>query len=144
MATRNRSAPPDPVIPVLTYPDVAAAVEWLTRVFGFAERVRIGDHRAQLSTGGGAVIVADDSSGRGAPAADEAITHSVMIRVDDVAAHHHACVAAGADVLGEPTDHPYGERQYSVRDPWGHRWSFTQSIDDVEPESWGGVTVSPW
>jgi uncharacterized glyoxalase superfamily protein PhnB len=56
----NRSAPPVSVTPVLTYPNVTEAVEWLVRVFGFEERVRIGDHRSQLSFGNGALIVADD------------------------------------------------------------------------------------
>jgi len=43
----NRSAPPATVTPVLFYPDVRAAVEWLEAAFGFGQRVRIGDgHRA--------------------------------------------------------------------------------------------------
>ena len=49
---RNRSVPPSIVIPVLVYPDVRQAVAWLSEVFGFVERTRIGeDHRAQLAVG---------------------------------------------------------------------------------------------
>ena len=45
----NRSIPQATVVPVLIYPDVRAAVDWLSTAFGFVERVRIGeDHRAQL------------------------------------------------------------------------------------------------
>jgi uncharacterized glyoxalase superfamily protein PhnB len=57
----NRSAPPATVTPVLAYPDVRAAVEWLEAAFGFEERVRIGEsHRAQLRVGSdGAVVVAE-------------------------------------------------------------------------------------
>ena len=45
----NRSIPPVTVIPVLVYPDVRAAVDWLIAAFGFEERVRIGEsHRAQM------------------------------------------------------------------------------------------------
>ena len=57
----NRSIPSATVIPVLVYPDVREAVDWLGAAFGFAERVRIGeDHRSQLAVGdGGAVIIAD-------------------------------------------------------------------------------------
>jgi hypothetical protein len=40
--------------------------------------------------------------------------------------------------LRAPADYPYGERQYSVEDFAGHRWTFTQSIADVAPEEWGG------
>lgn len=55
----NRSIPTATVIPVLSYPSVRDAVAWLGAAFGFIEQVRIGeDHRAQLSVGDGAVIVA--------------------------------------------------------------------------------------
>ena len=64
----NRSMPPPTVIPVLSYPDVREAVAWLTASFGFAERVRIGEnHRAQMSVGDAAVIIADTGGDRGAP-----------------------------------------------------------------------------
>jgi hypothetical protein len=54
----NRSIPSSTVIPVLIYPDVREAVEWLGAAFGFAERVQIGEnHRSQLSFGDGAIIV---------------------------------------------------------------------------------------
>ena len=146
VAMRNASIPPYSVLPVLAYDDVRAAVEYLTRVFGFAERVQIGDHRAQLSApaGGGAVIVADATHGRRSPAAWDGVTQSVMVRVDDVDTHYRAAVPAGAQVTSEPADYAYGERQYSVRDPAGHLWIFTQSVADIAPETWGGVTISAW
>lgn len=144
VAMRNASVPPYSVLPVLAYDDVRAAVGYLTPVFGFAERVRIGDHRAQLSAGDGAVIVADATRGRRSPAAADGVTQSVMVRVEDLDAHYRAVVAAGAQVTSEPADYAYGERQYSVRDPGGHLWTFTESVADIAPETWGGVTVSPW
>src|SRR5690349_17703520 len=56
----NRSIPAATVIPVLIYPDVRAAVAFLTTAFGFEERVKIGeDHRSQLRYGDGGLIVAD-------------------------------------------------------------------------------------
>ena len=51
----NRSMPTSAVIPVLGYRDVREAVAWLTRAFGFEERLRISDQRSQLAFGGGAV-----------------------------------------------------------------------------------------
>ena len=74
---RNRSAPPASVTPVLTYPNVAAAVDWLTRTFGFVEHVRISDHRAQLGFGDGVAIVADVSQGpkRPHPSQRHALDH---------------------------------------------------------------------
>ena len=36
----NRSAPKATVVPILVYEDVAAALNFLTRAFGFKERLR--------------------------------------------------------------------------------------------------------
>jgi uncharacterized glyoxalase superfamily protein PhnB len=137
----NRSAPDGPVIPVLTYADVEAASAWLAEVLGFFVRVRIGPHRAQLSFGDGSLIVADTGSERAVPTAD-AVSASVMLRVDDAAAVLERARAHGATVLGEPTDHPYGERQCSLRDPGGHLWTLTQTLRDVAPEDWGGTRAA--
>lgn len=130
-------------MPVLTYPDVGRAVEWLTRTFGLVEHVRIGDHRAQLGFGDGAVIVADATQGRRAPGPGDT-THSIMMRVDDVDRHHEHARAAGADIVSPPETHMFGERQYAALDPAGHRWTFTESVADVDPEGWGGTTVVAW
>lgn len=142
MSPRNPSAPPQSVVPVLVYDDVRAAVEWLTQVFGFSERVQISDHRAQLAFGDGAVIVADATHGRGQQAQDAPVTHSVLVRVRDINAHHRNVRAAGVQGGGEPTDQPFGERQYSVVDPGGHLWTFTESVAELRPEDWGGNTVT--
>lgn len=138
----NRSAPVGPVIPVLTYDDVEAATAWLVEVLGFAERVLIGPgHRAQLTFGAGSLIVADTGSEREVPD-DDAVSASVMLRVDDAAALLERARAHGATVVDEPTDHVYGERQCSFRDPGGHHWILTQTLRDVAPEDWGGTAVA--
>ncbi len=137
----NRSIPSAVVIPVLIYPDVRAAVSWLGEAFGFVERVRIGeDHRSQLSFGDGAVIIGDVRNERRPPRAGE-VTHSVMVRVDDVDAHCERARAHGAGILMEPTNFEYGERQYAAEDPAGHHWTFSETIADVAPEAWGGTLV---
>ena len=137
----NRSIPQSTVVPVLIYADVRAAVAWLSAAFGFAERVRIGeDHRAQLKVGDGAVIVADVRHDRRPPRPGEA-THSVLVRVDDARAHCERARRHGAEILMEPTDFEYGERQYAARDPEGHEWTFSETLADVAPEEWGGTTV---
>src|SRR5215210_7866774 len=97
----NRSIPSAAVIPVLVYPDVREAVEWLQIAFGFTERVRIGeDHRSQLSAGDGAVIVADVRGERRPPRRGEQ-THAVVVRVDDARAHRDHARAHGASILME-------------------------------------------
>lgn len=140
----NRSIPPSSAIPVLSYPDVRAAVAWLTASLGFAERVRIGeDHRAQMSVGNAAVIIADTGGGR-SPADPAVKASSVMVRVADVQAQRDRVAEQGGTVLMEPTDFSFGERQCSIVDPWGHHWTLSQTIADVAPEDWGGETIEAW
>ncbi|OLB66897.1 MAG: glyoxalase [Actinobacteria bacterium 13_2_20CM_2_72_6] len=137
----NRSIPMSTVIPVLIYPDVRAAVAWLSAAFGLAERVRIGEnHRAQLRFGDGAVIVGDVRGERRPPRAGE-VTHSVVARVEDARAHCERARAHGARILMEPTDFEYGERQYTAEDLAGHQWTFSETLADVAPEEWGGESV---
>ena len=139
----NRSIPGATVIPVLVYPDVRAAVDWLTAALGFAERVRIGDgHRAQMAVGeGGAVIVAE-VAGDKQPPQPGIVTHVLKVRVADVDAAFEQARRHDARVLAEPVDRPYGERECTIEDPAGHRWQLTQTLRDVAPEEWGGQTVS--
>ena len=137
---RNHSIPSVSVIPVLVYPDVRAAVAFLEAAFGFSERVQIGeDHRAQLAFGDGAVIVGDVRHDHRPPRPGEE-THQVVVRVDDARAHCEHARAHGAQILMEPTDFEYGERQYAVEDLAGHRWTFSETLEDVDPADWGGTT----
>ena len=141
----NRSAPPATVTPVLVYPDVRAAVDWLQSALGFEEKVRIGDaHRSQLAFGAdGAVVVADVRRDKAAPSGG-IVTHEIKLRVDDVDEALALAREAGAQVLEEPKTYEYGERSCVVEDLAGHRWELTQTVRDVEPEEWGGVSVAPW
>ncbi len=145
----NRSMPPSVVIPVLAYPDVRQAVDWLCRAFGFVERLRIADHRAQLSIGAGSIVVTGQRVDPGAsseasdprPMPAGASSHSVMVRVADVDNHHARARQSGARIISPPTDYPYGERQYTAEDIGGHRWTFSQTIADVDPKAWGGMLL---
>jgi len=131
----NRSVPPCPVIPVLIYPDPGVAAEWLSKAFGFTVRLRIANHRIQMRAGAGCFTIAegDEKPDR---------SHIIQVRIDDAKGHCERARAAGAMILTEPTDHMYGERQYNVQDFYGHRWDFTETLADVEPESWGGTSVN--
>ena len=136
---KNRSIPSATVIPVLIYPDVREAVAWLSAAYGFVERLQIGeDHRSQLTFGDGAVIVGDVRGNR-RPPRDGEVTHSVTVRVDDVNAHCDRARQHGARILMEPTVFEYGERQYTAADPAGHQWTFSETLDDVDPATWGGI-----
>lgn len=143
----NRSMPSGVVIPELAYADVRQAVTWLCRTFGLTERLRIGDHRAQLSLGNGSIVVTRrklESASDPSRAPNSHLTpagqnsHAVMVRVKDIDSHYEHAKRSGAHILTTPADYPYGERQYTVEDLDGHLWTFSQTIADVDPSIWGG------
>jgi uncharacterized glyoxalase superfamily protein PhnB len=65
-----------------------------------------------------------------------------MVRVADAKAHCARAAKEGARIVNEPTDYPYGERQYSAEDFAGHEWTFSQTIADVDPATWGAKLIS--
>lgn len=134
----NRSIPRAAVIPTLAVRDVVAATDWLVAAFGFRVRLRIGDHRAQLTAGDGAVVLTRLEDG-----ATVGEDHGILVRVEDVDAHHAAARTAGATILQAPATHPYGERQYVARDPDGHAWTFSETVEDADPVGWGATDFDP-
>jgi len=131
---QNRSMPASTVIPVLAYPAVPEAVAWLSAAFGFTLRLAIGDHRAQLQAGDGAIVITGGSGG-GEPRGGD----SIMVRIPDARGHCDRARTHGATIAMPPTDFPYGERQYTAVDFSGRAWTFSESIADVDPRDWGGV-----
>jgi uncharacterized glyoxalase superfamily protein PhnB len=118
--------------PVITYRDAPAAIEFLTKAFGFERRAvysRDGDsavieHAELLWPHGGGIMLGtagkDDSPfGRRRPGND-----AVYVVCTDPDALYEQAVAAGAEVVRELRDEDYGSRGFSVRDPEGNLWSF--------------------
>jgi uncharacterized glyoxalase superfamily protein PhnB len=150
----NRSAPPGTVVPSLIYEDVGAALDWLCRTFGFTERLRAARPdgvvgHAQISIGGGSVTLGQARVGQGFAAPDTAILRpprqgevsmTISVSVEDVDQHFEHVRRSGARILQPPETYPYGERQYTVEDLAGYRWTFTQSVADVAPQEWGATT----
>jgi uncharacterized glyoxalase superfamily protein PhnB len=131
----NRSIPDATVIPELAYSDVITAAKWLCDTFGFQKRLQIGNHRIQLLVGTGAIVVTE----RAASLRQVDFAHSVLVRVENVDQHYATAMAAGARIIRQPQSYPFGERQYTVEDFEGHIWTFSQTIDDIDPASWGGI-----
>jgi uncharacterized glyoxalase superfamily protein PhnB len=140
MLRKNRSAPSSGVIPVLYYPEVRKAVEWLTTALPLIERLRIGDHRCQLVHENGAIVIATPGAHLDAAPSTlhSAAGHSVMLRVTGIDKLFDRAKKAGARVLAEPADHMYGERQCSFLDPWERPWTLSETIFDSDPADWGG------
>lgn len=134
------------VVPELVYQDVAAALDWLSRVFGFRETLRhtFGDGQvthADMDTGSGGVVMLASAGGQlRSPGDDGHARVKVIVFVDDVDRHFAAVEEARVEALHKPTDKPWGLRQYIVRDPEGHMWEFSQHMRDVPAQDWGAET----
>jgi uncharacterized glyoxalase superfamily protein PhnB len=132
------------IYPRLAYRDELAAVEFLTRAFGFVERrearmepdekwpatlswlehrdgvVMIGRTEREVHQ-----IVSPLDTG-GQP------TCILNIAVEDVDAHYEHAQAEGARIVLEINDAFYGYRRYEALDPEGNRWHFHEPLTAVE------------
>lgn len=140
MAPKLWSAPT--VVPTLSYEDVPAAVEFLTRAFGFRERagarltghgsvlawMEVGDGLITLSTSGG--------HDRTSPRIAGAITQSLKVYVDGIDQHFARAKAAGAIIISEPSDKFWGGRTYEAKDLEGHYWDFSERGRELDSAEW--------
>ena len=115
------------VWPYLLYEDGEAAVEFITRAFGFREVDRTigaagGMHVELEAPSGGRVYLGQPPEGYRNPAT-VGRTSLVFVLVDGVDAHFERARDEGATILGELVDKPYG-RFYRAADLEGHRWMF--------------------
>ena len=113
------------VFPTLRYADPDAAIALLRDAFGFtpaqvARDVAGGVQHAELVSGDGAVLIGPQREGD-AFATGRAVIYVVVADPD---AHHARAVAAGAQIVMDLVDQPYGSREYAARDGEGHIWSF--------------------
>ncbi|PTA42649.1 VOC family protein [Micromonospora sp. RP3T] len=114
------------IYPVLRYPDVHAAVDFLRSAFGLTvHELHSGldgaVRHAQLGHGDGLVMVGPGPAPASRPTDDD---YRVYLAVDDVDAHHERARAAGAEIVRSPFDTDYGSRDYAARDLVGMVWSF--------------------
>ncbi|MBU8542248.1 MULTISPECIES: VOC family protein [Roseomonadaceae] len=125
-------AKPGTLCPCLRYQDAPAALDWLERAFGFRRGLVVPDDKggiahAELHLDGAGLVmlgsVRPDGFGK-APGQLGNITGSIYIRTADADAAHDRAVAAGAQVVRPLENTDYGSRDFSVRDPEGHVWSF--------------------
>lgn len=127
---------PHPTItPGLLYHDAAAAIEWLCQAFGFRKRLvvpgaadRIAHAHLTLGNGGIMLSSAEDYAFpafcQSPRAAGNVPTAEIIVHVADPDAHCAVARHAGATILIEPEDKPYGGRGYACRDPEGYVWAF--------------------
>ncbi|MDB4950774.1 MAG: glyoxalase/bleomycin resistance protein/dioxygenase [Gemmatimonadetes bacterium] len=151
-----QSSDPRPTVyPCLAYDDAAAAIDWLVRVFGLRRHLVVPGEggtilHAELGFGGGIVMAGtakeDSAVGCRSPRMLGGACMALALYVEDVDAHYAASRAAGAGIVLDIADTPYGSRGYTARDPEGYTWTFGTyrpafaPDDAAEPESAGAMT----
>src|SRR5262245_48389668 len=127
------------ITPYLYYKDVAAALDWLARSFGFKERVRMPGPdgaimHAEMEYADGVIMLGCPGSDYQSPRQLGRTTQLLYVYVDDVDKHFQHAQASGAKILEQPADQFYGDRRYGAEDLEGHQWNFAQHVRDVAME----------
>jgi PhnB protein len=135
-------------IPYILYSDCEAALDFLSRAFGFEEVLRfVGDagyvNHAEMRLGEARIFMGNPGPEYRNPGELGNETVGIYVYVDgSVDELCERARAAGADIREEPTDQDYGERRFTAKDPEGHVWFFAQPTQDVAPEEWGATASS--
>lgn len=121
------------VAPYLFYEDAEAAADFLTRAFGFEERMRAiggaGGLHVELRLDDESVMIGQATWDYANPRKSDNATAMVHVYVDDVEALRERARSAGAEIVNELVEQPNGDRRTDIRDPEGHMWSFAQAPD---------------
>jgi uncharacterized glyoxalase superfamily protein PhnB len=131
------SVPSPSLAPYLFYSDVEAAVCFLETAFGLRTVFTSPDPagglaHAQLAHGSALIMLGhagDEGLKLAAAASSLPKLHAgVYVFVDDVDAHCERARRAGASVLLEPADQPWGDRMYCAKDLEGQFWMFAKRL----------------
>jgi PhnB protein len=127
------------ITPYLYYENVAEALDWLSKAFGFRERMRMPGPdgkiiHAEMEWHSGVIMLGWPGAEYRNPKRLGGVTQNLYVYVDDVDRHYDHAKQAGAKIFEQPADQFYGDRRYGVEDIEGHRWFFAQHVRDVAPE----------
>jgi PhnB protein len=123
------------VTPYLIVEGADKLIEFMKAAFGAQERMRMPGPggvvgHAELELGGSVVMLADSA------AADNNVKFPAMINlyVDDCDAAFKNAITAGGTSEHDPETKFYGDRNASVRDPFGNVWVISTHVEDVPPD----------
>ena len=139
----------------LFYRDPRAALAWLEAAFGFELFMLLETAdgeivHSEMRFGDGAIMVGSEwSADHQSPVSVAGRnTQAIDIHVDtDIAAHCERARSAGAEIIAEPQTQFYGDRTYRCRDPEGHIWTISQTVEAVsreEAEAASGLKITGW
>ena len=121
------------VCPYLLYEDAESAVEYLTKTFGFVQRLTqtggAGRMHTELLLGDDALVMLGQAGESFRSPSKLGAYPSVLVHlyVDDVDALHRRALEAGGDVTDLETA-PVGDRRFTATDPEGQVWMFAQRL----------------
>jgi PhnB protein len=130
------------VTPALVVSDAATALKFYSQVFGATERTRVPGPggtiaHAEIELGDSVLIVEDASPYLGTkappPAGLDGSPIFLYVYVEDVDATVDQAVTLGAVLVRAPQDQFYGDRDGFIIDPFGHAWTVSSHVEDVEP-----------
>lgn len=121
--------------------DAAKAIDFYKRAFGAEEIFRMTDPadgrvgHAELRFGETLMMIADEYPDFGAVSPDTIGGSPVTFHLDtgSTDAMVERALTAGATLLRAAADQSFGERIAQVMDPYGHRWTLSQKIEEVAP-----------
>ncbi|HLE63951.1 MAG TPA: VOC family protein [Pyrinomonadaceae bacterium] len=122
------------ITPYLYYQDVAAALKFLSKAFGFrryGQAMSGSDGKlshAAMKLGEDLIMMGYPGSNFKNPKRLKQATQSLYINVGNVDKHCERARKAGARIIEEPADTFYGHRRYGAEDPEGHQWYFAHDI----------------
>jgi uncharacterized glyoxalase superfamily protein PhnB len=135
------------ITPYLLYKEVDAALDFLSRAFGFEETLRYTGsegyvNHAEMRLGDATIYLGDPGDQYRNPKELGQETVGLHVEIDgDVDALCERARAAGAAIKEEPADQEYGDRRFTAEDPEGHYWFFARKIAEVAPEDWGATAA---
>lgn len=124
------------VTPMLTVNDIAASVAWYRDVLGFVVKEEMKNDAGELQGGvlvAGAVtfLLGQDDFAKGRDRVKgEGFRFYLTTRqdIDQLAAD---IKERGGELLHEPTDQPWGAREFAIADPDGFKLSISTGVDEV-------------
>ncbi len=127
------------IFPILRYNDARGAIRWLCATFGFVELFSVpasGEvvRHAQLKLGTNVIMLGSvrPDEGMASPQGLGVATQALCVYVEDLDAHFERARSAGAEITSPPRDTDFGSREYHVRDPEGHLWTFGTYLPDAD------------
>src|SRR5262249_32613293 len=131
------------ITPYLQVYGASSLIEFLKQAFGAEEILRVNQPdgtigHAQMKVAGSIIELADASDQfKPNPA-------GIWLFVDDVDRVYEQAMKVGATSIHGPMDQEYGNREASIKDPFGNNWYIARRLPDTQPWAEELRSVTPY